>query len=83
MTDHGRALEAALTDGASRFGRNTGHGNGFRPIFLGLLNLSGDLRFRSGNHALTMQGTSPTLSTAQLAEKPMMDGFFVSVACRT
>ena len=82
LTDHGKALEAALAEGVSRFGNNTGRGNGFRPIFLSLLDMYGSLRFRSGDHALIMDGTSPQLSTAQLAEKPVIDGFFASVLCQ-
>lgn len=79
LLDHGMALELALTDGISRFGEDKGRGHGFRPIFLGLVNLWGSLRFRSGDHALTMDGTSPDLTTAQLAQKPTIDGFFASV----
>ena len=41
VSDHGKALESALTDGISRFGSDTGRGHGFRPIFLGLANLHG------------------------------------------
>ena len=81
MVDHGKALESALAEGMSRFGSSDGRGFGFRPIFLGLLNLYGSLRFRSGDHALIMNGTSPQLSTAQLAEKPVINGFFASVRC--
>jgi hypothetical protein len=81
LPDHGKALEAAISDGTSRFGNNSGRGHGFRPIFLGLVNLQGSLRFRSGDHALLMDGTSPNLTTAQLAQKPPMDGFFASVRC--
>jgi hypothetical protein len=79
--DHGKALEAALTDGTSRHGSASRHGHGFRPVFLGLMNLQGSLRFRSGDHALLMDGTSPTLATAQLAQKPFIDGFFASIRC--
>jgi hypothetical protein len=83
LADHGKALESALTDGTSRFGNNSGRGHGFRPIFIGLVNLHGSLRFRSGDHALLMDGTSPKLTTAQLAQKPAIDGFFTSICCRT
>lgn len=82
LSDHGDALEVALKDGASRFGSNSNRGYGFRPIFIGLLNLRGALRFRSGDHALTMDGTSPNLATAQLAQKPLIKGFFASITCR-
>ena len=82
LSDHGKALESALTDGISRFGSDTGRGHGFRPIFLGLANLHGSLRFRSGDHALIIDGTSPSLMKAQLAQKAPLDGFFASVCCR-
>ena len=81
MPDEGNALEAALTDGVSRHGPNSNHGHGFRPIFTGLVNLHGELRFRSGNHAVTMNGTSPELTTARITQKAPIDGFFASVRC--
>ena len=81
VSDHGRALESALTDGISRYGNDSRRGHGFRPIFLGLVDLSGSLRFRSGDHALLIDGTSPNLTNAQLAQKPPLDGFFASVRC--
>lgn len=81
VNDHGKALESALTDGISRFGSESGRGHGFRPIFIGLANLHGSLRFRSGDHALLIDGTSPNLTTAQLAQKPPLDGFFASISC--
>jgi hypothetical protein len=82
LTDHGRALSAALTEGVSRFGVGVGRGLGFRPLFIGLLNLRGYLRFRSGDHALIMDGTSPSLARARISQKPSLNGFFVSVCCR-
>lgn len=81
LSDHGNALKSALTDGASRFGTDCGRGYGFRPLFLGLANLQGRLRFRSGDHALIIDGTSPTLMTARLAQKPPLGGFFASIRC--
>lgn len=82
MTDHGRAMEEALADGTSRFGSDGGRGLGFRSIFLGLLYLYGSLRFRTGDHTLTMDGNGPKPSSAQLAQKPAIKGFFASVLCR-
>jgi hypothetical protein len=82
LVDHGKALQSALAEGISRFGTHSGRGMGFRPIFIGLLDMYGSLRFRSGDHALIMDGTSPQLSTAQLAQKPVIDGFFASVLCQ-
>ena len=81
LQDEGRALEAALTDGVSRHGPGSNHGHGFRPIFTGLMNLHGELRFRSGDHAITMNGTSPTSATSKITQKARIDGFFGSVRC--
>ena len=81
LSDEGKALEAALTDGVSRHGPNSNHGHGFRPIFTGLVNLHGELRFRSGDHAVTMDGTTPEPATARIAQKVPIDGFFASVRC--
>ena len=81
LSDEGKALEAGLTDGVSRYGTNINRGYGFRPIFIGLANLYGELRFRSGDHALMMDGTSPGLSTASISQKAPMEGFLVSVRC--
>jgi hypothetical protein len=81
LTDHARALELAVTDGTSRFENESRRGHGFRPLFLGLVNLYGSLRLRSGDYALIMDGTSPGPSTAQVAQKPFMHGFFASVSC--
>ena len=80
LDDHSTALQTALTEGNSRFGIQTGHGYGFRPIFVGLANLNGDLRFRSGNFALTMNGQQRALPTATIAEKFEIRGFFTSVS---
>ena len=81
LPDEGKALEAALTDGVSRYGPNRNRGHGFRPIFTGLVNLHGELRFRSGDHAITMDGTSPALATSRISQKAPIDGFFASVRC--
>lgn len=81
ISDHGEALRAALTEGTSRFGPGSEHGYGFRPIFTGLANMRGFLRFRSGDHALTIDGTSPDVASAQLAQKATIDGFFASIRC--
>jgi hypothetical protein len=81
LRDSGEALRASLTDGTSRFGRLSGHGGGFRNLFRGLLNLSSDLRFRSGDHALSINGISPELSTGRISQKIQLPGFVVSIAC--
>ena len=81
VRDEGAALRAALTEGVSRHGRDVGRGLGFRPIFLGLVNLYGELRFRSGDHAVTMDGVGPEVATARIAQKAPLRGFFASVRC--
>ena len=80
-SDEGMALLAALSDGVSRHGSTSHHGHGFRPLFLGLVSLYGELRFRSGDHAVTMDGTDPSLPTARITQKVSIDGFFASVRC--
>lgn len=82
LSDHGDALHTALTDGESRFGRNTNHGRGFRQIFVALADLYGSLRFRSGDHRLEIEGRSPNLPTATVSQTSVYQGLMVWVACR-
>jgi hypothetical protein len=82
LTDHGLAMHAALQENVSRHGRNSGHGNGFRDLFLGLAHLNADLRFRSGDHALLISGPQPELKTARLAQKTPFQGFLAAVRCQ-
>lgn len=82
LADHGEALRLTLTDGVSRFGTGGDRGHGFRSLFRGLANLNGALRFRSGDHALTIHDQSPNLLAAKLGKKTEVPGFFVSVKCR-
>lgn len=82
LNDHGKALRLALTEGISRHGSECGRGYGFRPILIGLANLHGALRFRSGDHALLIDGQRPSLISAQVSQKPTIQGFLVSVTCK-
>jgi len=82
LESHSQALKLALEEGESRKGRGSGHGNGFRPIFAGMADMSGYLRFRSGDHALVIDGRF-TLTTAAMAQKAMLPGFIAMVSCRT
>ncbi len=81
LRDHGRALYLALQEGTSRYGQKANRGMGFRDLFLGLASLNGDLRFRSGDHALTISGPHPDMKVAHLAQKPFYQGFLASVRC--
>lgn len=82
LSDHGEALRLALTQRVSRHGPDCGRGYGFQPIFVGLANLHGTLRFRSGDHALLIDARSPSLVSARVAQKPTLQGFLVSVTCK-
>lgn len=82
LTDHGLAMHAALQENVSRHGRLSGHGNGFRDLFLGLAHLNADLRFRSGDHALLISGPQPELKTARLSQKTPFQGFLAAVRCQ-
>ena len=66
----------------SRFAHGTGHGNGFRPIFEKLADMTGHLRFRSGDYALTLDGRFGDRVARQLAQKPRLRGVFAAVSCR-
>ncbi|WP_434615202.1 hypothetical protein [Azospirillum sp. B2RO_4] len=81
VIDYGEALSLILTDGVSRYGLSSGRGRGFRPIFIGLANINGSLRFRSGDHALIINGQNPSLMSAQTSQKTMIEGFSASVIC--
>lgn len=82
LRDHGLAMHAALQENVSRYGRASGHGNGFRELFLGLAHLNADLRFRSGDHALIITGPQPELKIARLAQKSPYQGFLAAVRCQ-
>jgi hypothetical protein len=81
LHDAGRALELVLSEGESRFGRNVGHGTGFRGLFKGLADLNGQLRFRTEDHALTIDGSTPALERSQISQKIPLKGFLASVVC--
>lgn len=82
VAGHGEALRLTLSDGVSRHGRDSGRGLGYRPLFTGLANLRGVLRFRSGDYALTIEGENPGAIPAKLGQKTSLQGFFASVTCR-
>jgi anti-sigma regulatory factor (Ser/Thr protein kinase) len=82
LLDAGTAIRLALTDGESRFRhQDSGRGYGFHDLFVGLANLNGRLRFRSDDHALTIDGASPSLVGAHLSQTVRLRGFVASVVC--
>ncbi|WPZ03952.1 hypothetical protein T8S45_14175 [Blastomonas marina] len=82
LSSEGEALTKMIEKGVSRFGQDSSHGFGFRPIFEKLANMTGYLRFRSGDYALTLDGRFGDKVSLQLAQKPRLPGFFVNVVCR-
>lgn len=82
VTNDGEALRLTLADGVSRHGRASGRGLGYQPLFTGLANLRGSLRFRSGSYALTIDGENPVSLPVKLAQKVRMNGFLISITCR-
>lgn len=81
LADHGAAICLAL-DGNSRFGIGAGHGFGFRQLFVNLAGLHGSLRFRSGDHSVEIDGSSPGVAMARTAQQAIFQGFMLSAVCR-
>lgn len=83
VEDAGAALKVAVMDGESRFGRHSGCGFGMGQMFRALANHDGELRFRSGDHALQIYGHSPSLQgRLELLHKASLPGLTISVLCR-
>lgn len=82
LRDAGTAIHRALTDGVSRFDEESGHGFGFHSLFVGLANSNGFLRFRSGDHTLTLDGASPSLLLEKIEQRSDFQGFSASALCR-
>jgi len=81
LADAGAALQFAISDGVSRHGSGAHRGHGFRPLFVGLANLKSLLRFRSGDHVLTIDGTIAGSMPSRPAQKPSARGLLISVRC--
>jgi hypothetical protein len=82
LADSGAALRVAVSDGASRYARSTGHGYGIGQLFRALAHHAAELRFRSGDHALRLWGDGPSLNGhIELAQKAWLAGLVVSVRC--
>lgn len=81
LDDAGDALQLSIKEGVSRF-EKPGHGNGFRPIFSGLANHTGFLRFRSGNAVLELSGFNQHRVTQEIKERAQIKGLHIFVHCR-
>lgn len=82
LGDEGQALAAMVEPGVSRYDVKLGHGNGFRPIFERLADMQGQLRFRSGDHALTLDGRFGDRVARQVSQRPKLRGFLTAISCR-
>ncbi len=82
LPESGAALRVAVSDGASRHARSTGHGYGIGQLFRALAHDAAELRFRSGDHALRLWGDAPSLiGHVKLAHKAWLDGLTITVRC--
>ncbi len=82
VSDAGAALGLAITDGVSRFPSETGRGQGFNQLFRALVGHNAELRFRSGDHALTLRpGRNFTEGASVLAQVAPLAGLSISVFC--
>ena len=78
LIDHGTALTLATQNGVSRYGTAVGRGWGFNDLFVGLANNKADIRFRSGDHLLGVDGRHG-LPGSQLQQRACGTGLLISV----
>ncbi|RWO03763.1 MAG: hypothetical protein EOS07_32600 [Mesorhizobium sp.] len=81
LADAGTALEYALDEGVSRYYTEQGHGFGFRPLFVGLANISRYMRFRSDDHSRSLTRKADGSIDAQTSQLANTSGFFCCVVC--
>jgi len=78
LDDAGQALEVAVCDGESRFGRGAHRGTGFHHLLYNIASRDSYVRFRSGDHCYTIDGTlQPILKRTYPC--PPIDGFLISL----
>lgn len=82
LADSGEALETAVSSGESRHGRRQLRGFGFNKLMFNIAQRNSYLRFRSGDHSYSIDGTRPTplKKTQHCAHFP---GFLISVISKT
>jgi anti-sigma regulatory factor (Ser/Thr protein kinase) len=81
VTDAGTAIKLALTEGVSRHADDKDRGRGFRPIFVGLANVSKHLRFRSADHSHEIVRDSNGALLASTHQRASIAGFLCCVTC--
>jgi hypothetical protein len=81
LKDGGTALELALSEGVSRHYDQKDRGFGFRPLFVGLANVSRFMRFRSADHSRELTRADDGSIDAVTRQKSQINGFLCSVRC--
>ncbi|MEZ2130768.1 MULTISPECIES: hypothetical protein [unclassified Sinorhizobium] len=82
LSDEGEALDLALSEGVSRFYHEAGHGYGFRPLLVGLANISRHLRFRSGDYSHNITRENNGSIHQQTVQIYRLKGFLCSALCK-
>lgn len=81
LDDAGQALEVAVCDGESRFGRDAHRGTGFHHLLYNVASRDSYVRFRSGDHCYTIDGTvQPILKRTYPC--PPFNGFLISLVAK-
>lgn len=78
LTDSGEALETAISDGESCHGRDQQRGSGFNKLVFNIAQRNSYLRFRSGDHSHSIDGTLP-IPLRRTAPCAPLEGFLISV----
>lgn len=79
LPDAGAALEKAIKPGVSRFPTETGRGQGYVQLYRAMVTHRAELRFRSGDHALTLRPTADPLHAEQvLTHSAALHGLTIS-----
>ncbi|MGE0054465.1 MAG: ATP-binding protein [Hyphomicrobium sp.] len=81
LQDGGTALELALSEGVSRHYDQKDRGFGFRPLFVGLANVSRFMRFRSADHSREVSRADNGSISAVTRQNSQLRGFLCSVRC--
>ena len=71
----------ALSEYGSHHDDNEGRGLGFRPLFIGLANISEFIRIRTDDHSREFEWTADGDIDVRTVQKSHLDGFICSVLC--
>lgn len=83
LPDAGAALEEAIKPGVSRHPVEKGRGQGYVQLYTAMVTHRAELRFRSGDHALTLRPTADLLRAEQmLAHTSALTGLTISAIWR-